>query len=151
MIFLRSLLAASLSPLALLPLTLLPLSPAMAPVSPASAAETACAPPAKIMARVELLFGFGSTWTRVSERHWDHFVSHEISPRFPEGYSLFEGKGQWRNKAGRVTRESSRMLLIWYDPTPEANQKIEAIRKAYKDQYRQEAVLRADGSSCVSF
>jgi len=103
------------------------------------------------MARVELLFGFGSTWTRVSERHWDRFVNHEISPRFPEGYSLFEGKGQWRNKAGHITRESSRMLLIWYDATPEANQKIEAIRKAYKDQYHQEAVLRADGSSCVSF
>jgi len=123
----------------------------MAAPPQAFAAEIACAPPAKSMARVELIFGLGSGKARVSERNWERFAAREISPRFPNGFSLLTGKGQWRNKAGHIEKESSRLLLIYYEASGEAYPKIEAIRQAYKIRFHQESVLRADGMSCVSF
>lgn len=111
-------------------------------------AETRCAPPAKSMARLELVFGLGH---EVSQHAFMTFLAQEVTPRFPEGLSLFSGYGQWRNSQGQIRKEASRLLLIWYVPDAQSNEKIEAIRKAYKARFAQESVLRADGFSCVSF
>jgi hypothetical protein len=43
------------------------------------------------------------------------------------------------------------MLLIWFEPDADSDARIEAIRSAYKKQFGQESVLRADAASCVSF
>ncbi len=44
------------------------------------------------------------------------FLAKEVTPRFPDGLSLFSGYGQWRNPEGRILKEMSRLLLIWYVP-----------------------------------
>lgn len=111
-------------------------------------AETNCTPPAKPMARLELVFALGD---RVTPRVFKAFVAREVTPRFPDGLSLFSGYGQWRNGKGQILKEASRLLLIWYVPDAQSNEKIEAIREAYKARFGQESVLRADGFSCVSF
>ena len=54
-------------------------------------------------------------------------------------------------KSGQITKENSRLLLIWYQPKPESEALIEAIRTAYKVRFQQESVMRVDGLSCVSF
>ncbi len=78
-------------------------------------------------------------------------MNHEVTPRFPDGFSVFEGRGQWRDKQGKIGKESSRLLLIWHTPDAGTDAKIEAIRKAFKERFHQESVLRADEASCVSF
>jgi hypothetical protein len=100
------------------------------------------------MARLELIFGAGE---KVSERRFMAFLGKEVTPRFPDGLSLFYGYGQWRNSERKIQHEVSRMLLIWYVQDAESNAKIEAIRQAYKKRFHQQSVLRADGISCVSF
>jgi hypothetical protein len=107
-----------------------------------------CHAPAKPMARLELVFGAGQG---VSDRTFAAFLAKEITPRFPDGLSLFQGYGQWRNGAGRIVKETSRLLLIWYVPDAHTDEKIEAIRQAYKKRFHQQLVLRADETSCVSF
>ncbi len=109
-------------------------------------AETSCAPPDRIMARVELIFGGG-----VAEGRFMAFLAKEVTPRFPDGLSLFSGYGQWRHPDGLLHKETSRLLLIYYSPDAHSSEKIEAIRNAYKKRFRQQAVLRADSFSCVSF
>lgn len=125
--------------------------PAYAEVQTAPAylnAAPACTLPAKRMARVELIFGAGSI---VTPRAWNNFLSREVTPRFPDGLSVFEGRGQWRGKNGVITREASRLLLIWFEPDGASDAKIEAIRSAYKQRFHQDSVLRADEASCISF
>lgn len=107
-----------------------------------------CRPPAKQMARLELIFGAGRGATRHA---FMAFLAKEVTPRFPDGLSLFSGYGQWRNGKGRVVQETSRMLLIWYVPDSQSETRIEAIRNAYEKRFHQQSVLRADGLSCVSF
>jgi hypothetical protein len=109
-------------------------------------AETSCAPPDRIMARVELIFGGG-----VAEGRFKGFLAKEVTPRFPDGLSLFSGYGQWRSPAGPIHKEMSRLLIIYYSPDAHSSDKIEAIRNAYKKKFHQQVVLRADSFSCVSF
>lgn len=110
-------------------------------------AEPACAAPAETMARVELIFGTA----HVSQRAFADFLARDVTPRFPDGLTLFAGYGQWRSPAGRISRESSRLLLIYYRADAGADQKIDAIREAYKRRFHQQSVLRAESAACVSF
>jgi hypothetical protein len=111
-----------------------------------------CISPATEMARVELLFGAAlGDGSQVSDQQWHEFVAEQVTPRFPEGLTAFSGHGQWRQADGRITREVSRLLLIWYTPTAAHQAAIETIRAAYKRRFQQLSVMRIDGSDCVSF
>lgn len=110
-----------------------------------------CAGKARPMARLELLFGANFRGGVVGPRAFARFIDEEVTPRFPLGSSVFDGHGQWRGASGRLIREPSRMLLIWYEPGKDSEGAIEAIRFAYKKRFKQQSVLRADGMSCVSF
>ena len=104
------------------------------------------------MARLELLFGADRAGgAPVGEAEWSLFLDSEVTPRFPDGLTVFDGAGQWRGSGGGILRERSRLLVIWYRPTGRSEADIEAIRDAYKRRFAQESVLRADGVSCVSF
>lgn len=115
-------------------------------------ADTACAPPAKAMARVELLLGASRADGRaIGDEEWRAFLDAEVTPRFPDGLTVLTGDGQWRNSTGRITRERSRVMLVWYIPRATSSTDVDAIREAYKKQFAQESVMRVDGAGCVSF
>jgi Protein of unknown function (DUF3574) len=112
----------------------------------------ACRTGASAMAKLELLFGMSrKSGGEVSDAEWAAFLDAEVTPRFPDGLTVLAGNGQWRNDAGVLTREKSRMLLIWYAATADSDGKIEAIRNAFKAGFGQESVMRVDNRSCVSF
>jgi hypothetical protein len=111
-----------------------------------------CRPGASPYARLELLFGLGRQGgAEVSEQEWRAFLEAEVTPRFPDGLTVLATYGQWRDRSGEMTREPSRVLLIWHRRGAAAEADIEAIRQAYKAQFGQESVMRVDGASCVSF
>ena len=59
--------------------------------------------------------------------------------------------GQWRNSEQVIIREASRLVIILYAPSNDAETRIEDVRAAYKAAFQQESVLRIDSASCVSF
>ena len=116
------------------------------------AAAPACAPPAQPMARVQLLFGTTIDGERpLGDDEWRRFVDEEVTPRFPEGLTELRGHGQWRRPDGVISREPSRVLLMWYTPGTDRGRDIEAVREAYKTRFKQLSVMRVDGMDCVSF
>jgi len=119
--------------------------------SPTPESQAPCRADAKLMARLELFFGTSRRGTPVSVKDWKNFLDREVTPRFPDGLSIVEAQGQWRNGAGHLTHERSHLVLIYYTPEAGSDAKIEAIRAAYKTRFQQESVLRADSRSCVSF
>lgn len=103
-------------------------------------------------ARLELLFGLGKqSGEEVSDEEWRAFVETEVTPRFPDGFTVLTGYGQWRGRSGDIAREPSRVLVIWHRRGAAGEADIEAIRQAYKMQFGQESVMRVDSVSCVSF
>src|ERR1043165_1325599 len=97
----------------------------VAAAAPAIASN--CAPPTTTMARTELLFGA----SRVSDAQWKRFLAREVTPRFPNGLTAFEGYGQWKSPRGAIRKERSRILLLWHLEDAFSDSKIEAIRTAY--------------------
>jgi Protein of unknown function (DUF3574) len=42
----------------------------------------------------------------VSDADWRDFLAHEVTPRFPDGLTVNEARGQWRDtRTGRVVGE----------------------------------------------
>ena len=116
-----------------------------------AAVPSTCAAGAVAMTRVELFFGTARRdRAPVSERQWRHFVATEVVPRFPDGFTELEARGHWRTDRGPMS-EHSHVLVIWLKPDPSVEERIEALRRAYRTRFAQESVLSAESRGCASF
>ena len=90
-----------------------------------------------------LFFGFGVSGNTVSEEDWRRFLAVVVTPRFPNGLTVFHARGQWR-AVGEMTVmvESSRVVEIAHDDTPEFDQRLDEVIAMYKQRYRQQSVMR---------
>jgi hypothetical protein len=99
--------------------------------------------------RTELYFGMGKRdGSEVSEDEWQRFLSDVVTPKFPDGLTVIEARGQYRTSAGSIIRERSRVLILLYPKKHrrDADKKIDAICEAYKGMFQQESVLRVTAS-----
>jgi uncharacterized protein DUF3574 len=124
--------------------------------TPATAAPPLGAPGCQHYQRTELYFGTGRPGGQppVSDQEFQGFVDAEITPRFPDGLTLLNGYGQWRDPTGRLAREQSKVLILLYpaEAGGQDNPKIEEIRQLYRQKFQQESVLRVDAPpECASF
>ena len=87
----------------------------------------------------------------VSDEDWQAFLSDTVTPRFPDGLSVFDAAGQWRDSQGAVVRERSKMLLILAEQDSDALTRLDEIEDEYKRRFSQESVLRVVDSACVAF
>ncbi|MGR3931400.1 DUF3574 domain-containing protein [Streptomyces sp. BRA346] len=89
----------------------------------------------------------------VTEKQFLAFVDRRITPNFPAGLTIQDGRGQWRDANGTIERERSYEVTLLY-PTSEArtqHPRIERIRTAYERSFGQESVARADTPTRVDF
>ncbi|GAA0539045.1 DUF3574 domain-containing protein [Rhizomicrobium palustre] len=115
----------------------------------AGVSESQCPLGERAMVKADIFFGRGMRdGGEVSEREWQNFADAEITPRFPDGFTLLEANGQWRGAEG-IVREKSKHLIVVL-PTA-ASEKLEAVRAAYKRRFHQEAVLQFETRGCASF
>ena len=105
------------------------------------------------MARTDLYFGLSrADGAAVTDEQFRAFLAEVVTPRFPAGLTVLAGDGQWRDeRTGRVTREPCRVLILLHEPTATDDAAVEQIRAAYKRQFGQQSVLRADSAERVSF
>jgi hypothetical protein len=87
----------------------------------------------------------------VTDADWRDFVARDVTPRFPDGVTVIDAQGQWRNGAGRLVREPSKMLLIVLAGRPDEPDRLAAVAKAYEARFHQESVLLIEQSACATF
>ena len=86
------------------------------------------------------------------EAAWRRFTAAEVIPRFPAGFTILPAIGTWRSAATGSTPElDTRVLVILHPSSRDADEKIEAIRRAWRASTGAESVLRADHPARVSF
>ncbi|MDF6041807.1 DUF3574 domain-containing protein [Streptomyces sp. JH14] len=89
----------------------------------------------------------------VTDRQFLAFVDEEVTPRFPRGLTIQDGRGQWRDSHGVIERERSHVLILLY-PATEArlrDPQIERIRNAYENAYAQDSVARLEERTTADF
>jgi hypothetical protein len=121
--------------------------------SVAPAQELACTAPQKPMIEVELMFGrnIGGR-LGVTDKLWVAFLAREVTARFPDGLTVFDTTGQWRDaKTHKLVREPSKIVRVILPADADTREKIEAIASAYKKQFRQDSVGVLSRPACVSF
>ncbi len=87
----------------------------------------------------------------VSDAQWAAFLAEVVTPRFPDGLTVLDAAGQWRDTTGAIQRERSKVLWILAPPGDEARRLIDEISEEYERRFDQESVLRILGSACASF
>lgn len=101
----------------------------------------------------ELLFGRDiGTKLGVSEAAWSRFVSRELTPRFPDGFTVTDAIGQWRDPAtGTILREPSKRVEIVLPGRADDETRLDTVAQAYKRDFHQHAVGIIVRPACVSF
>ena len=87
----------------------------------------------------------------VTDEAWSAFLAEEITPRFPDGLSVLDVAGQWRDASGTIVQERSKLLLILAESGASGMQHTDEIAQAYRQTFGRGSVLRAVTTACVSF
>ena len=116
-------------------------------------APTPCTDGTKPGVVVQMIFGRNiGNKLGVGEADWTRFMDQEVTPRFPDGLTVFNGAGQWRDTdTGRVVREPSKVLLVALPEGTEGRTRLKEVAEAYKQRFKQQAVATFQETACVSF
>lgn len=88
----------------------------------------------------------------VDDAAWQSFVDTEITPRFPDGLTITDAQGQWRDSETRaIVHEPSKALTVFLSDEAADRAALDQIADAYKAQFQQQAVALVVETSCVSF
>ena len=92
----------------------------------------------------------GSRSLPVTEAEVRRFVDKEITPRFPDGgVTIVNGGGQWTGDENRLIREANKVVLIVLPSKPDAHHRVEAVRHAYRVQFKQSPVVVVPPPACA--
>jgi hypothetical protein len=97
-----------------------------------------------------IYFGAQTPHDQVEDEDWADFLAVTVTPRFPDGLSVWPAAGQWRSSSGQIVQEPSRVLSLVHPPGSSVDAAIEEIVQAYKSRFEQEAVLRVTSHACMS-
>jgi len=119
----------------------------------AGGATTLAAPPGtQAVVRSELVFGRlkpdGST---VTDAEWRAFAEEQVTPRFPDGFTVQDVLGQYRGRDGRIITEPSKILLVIHGVDARPRAAIQEIRDAYRRLFQQESVLLIESPARAGF
>jgi Protein of unknown function (DUF3574) len=101
----------------------------------------------------ELMFGRDiGNHVGVSDAAWSRFVAREMTTRFPDGLTISDAVGQWRDRDnGGIVREPSKQVEIVLPGNDDDEARLDAIVAAYKRAFNQQSVGVIVLTACVSF
>lgn len=113
--------------------------------------EQTCAPLGVVRTRTTLYFGLSKPGGAVTESEWRTFLQQEVTPRFPEGLTVWQADGQWRESNGKIGHERAKVLLLVHEQSSELRPAIAGVIAAYKRSFAQESVLWETAPVCAAF
>jgi hypothetical protein len=120
---------------------------------PALAAERCPLPGQKEMLLVKMYFGQsipgGHT---VQPRAWTRFLSAAVTPRFPDGFTVYDAYGQWMDpKMSKPSQERTKVVEIAVPDSLAARTAISDIARSYRETFHQQSVGVVTQPGCAAF
>ena len=125
-------------------------TPVQSPATRVTAPE--CGAAASAFTRTTLYFGMSKkSGGTVSSRDWAGFLKKIVTPRFPQGFTVWDASGQRRYADGRIESEKSKVLSVVHEDDATVRAKVAEMIDYYKRALDQEAVLWETSRVCASF
>ena len=103
------------------------------------------------MVSEQLYFGTSTPDGVVGVDQWTQFLASTVTPRFPQGLTVWTAAGQWRSAEGTIVSEATQLLNVVHPDDPASEDAVREIVGAYQSRFHQEAVLRVKATVCASF
>jgi hypothetical protein len=88
----------------------------------------------------------------LTDAEWSQFAAQAVTPNFPDGFTAFDGDGQWQNPGtGRIARERTKVVLVAAKRQPDLAPRLQAVIDAYKGRFHQQSVGVITRDSCATF
>ena len=113
------------------------------------AAPQACGyPGTSPMLVAELFFGRGN----VDDAAWAGFTADTLTERFPDGFTVLNAAGQWREAPGQpIGRENSQLVIIAAPDSQATRDNLRDLMAAYRSLFQQKSVGLILDTRCASF
>ena len=96
----------------------------------------------------ELFFGRGD----VTDAAWASFAADTLTKHFPDGFTVLDGVGQWRQAPGQpIAREGSKLVIIAAPDTETTREHLRDVITAYRAATGQKSVGLILETKCASF
>jgi hypothetical protein len=99
----------------------------------------------------QVFFGLDQGGATVGQAQWGSFLDGEVAPRFPDGFTVWDARGQWRAQNGAAVREPAKVLLIVLAGKSGERARLAGMIEAYKTRFHQSSVLLVEHRDCVRF
>ena len=105
------------------------------------------------MAVAQLFFGRAIEGRGIlTEDEWTRFVTNELSRDFPDGFTVYDGQGQWRDPAtGKVVREPSKIVIVAAEENAAFSRHVLMAVEAYRKWFKQKSVGVITSTACAEF
>jgi hypothetical protein len=127
-------------------------SGSLAPVSPTTSPACLLSTEQRMLV-AELFFGRDIKGRGpLTDAEWAEFVTQTIMPNFPEGFTILDGEGQWRNpQTGQIVGSRTKILLVAARREADLPRRLSAVIEAYKAEFHQQSVGVITRDSCAAF
>ena len=115
-----------------------------------TAAVQQCGSASAPQLRTTLYFGLARPKGSVSELEWQMFLRDDVTARFPQGLTVWEAEGQWKQSDGTVGHERSKVLLLVHPDTAAARESVQTLIARYRTTFDQESVLWETARVCAA-
>lgn len=83
---------------------------------------------------------------------WQHFVDDTITAALPDGFTVWDAKGAWRDPGtGRTAQEPTKVLSVALPPGDAGLAAVDAVRTAYEHRFAQQVVGMTVAPACGTF
>lgn len=88
----------------------------------------------------------------VSDAEWSAFAADVLTANFPDGFTVYDGQGQWRDPASRKpVLEATKIVIVAAAPGRGFEQHIVAVTDAYERMFHQQSVGLTTHPVCGRF
>jgi hypothetical protein len=88
----------------------------------------------------------------VTDSEWRSFLDETVSANLPNGYTVQDAYGAWRNPATQHTaREATIVIRVALPDTSDSLAAVNRIRTAYQERFHQQLVGMSATPVCGSF
>jgi Protein of unknown function (DUF3574) len=126
----------------------------LASATSALAGPAACPLPGeKPMIETQLFFGRDIPGRDpLTDAEWSDFAAKTLAENFPDGFTVADGDGQWRNpQSRRIEHERSKIVIVAATQAPDLVRRLSVVSDAYRSRFHQISVGVVTIPVCASF